>query len=103
MVRRANRVDSNHKEIIDGLRKRGAEVLDISSVKNAFDILVSYNGKVFCVEIKNPEYVKPHKYWDSLTEGEKKFHEKWKAEVYIVTELEELIDILNKETIGGSL
>lgn len=47
------RVDKNQKEIVEFLRSKGAVVIHIHIVKNAFDIIVCHNGKVFLVEIKD--------------------------------------------------
>jgi len=50
---RAAKVDSNQPEIVKALRKIGATVLITSQLKNAFDILVGYRGKLFIIEIKD--------------------------------------------------
>ena len=58
------RVDANQNEIVKGLRKHGAIVKHVHTIKNLFDILVFYNNKTYCMEIKNGLKSK-------LTEGEK--------------------------------
>jgi hypothetical protein len=57
------RVDKNQKEIVAALRKVGAKVKHVYTVKNLFDILVYYEGKTYNVEIKDGLKSK-------LTEGE---------------------------------
>ena len=47
-----SRVDSNQKQIVEKLRSVGCYVLHTHTLKNAFDILVGYKGKLFAVEIK---------------------------------------------------
>lgn len=51
--RRVAKVDSNQKEIVNALRAIGAHVVHTHQIKNAFDILVSYRGKVTPMEIKD--------------------------------------------------
>lgn len=46
------RVDSNQAQIVADLRKFGAVVKHVHIVKNLFDIIVFYNGKTYCMEIK---------------------------------------------------
>jgi Holliday junction resolvase len=47
------RVDTNHGEIVDALRKCGWLVHDTSSQGNGFpDLVCSLNGKVFLAEVK---------------------------------------------------
>ena len=52
-MRRAAKVDSNQKEIVAALRNSGAVVFHLHTIKNLFDLLVAYNGKVYCVEVKD--------------------------------------------------
>lgn len=52
-MRRDAKVDRNQPEIVEALRKLGAFVLITSQLKNAFDILVGYKGKLFIMEIKD--------------------------------------------------
>ena len=66
---RASRVDSNQKEIVTALRKLGAVVFHVHTIKSFFDILVAYNGKLIAIEIKDGRLNQSaHK----LTEGELK-------------------------------
>lgn len=56
-MRRAAKIDTNQTKIISALRQIGCFVLPTHQLKNAFDVLVCYNGKTFVMEIKNPEYL----------------------------------------------
>jgi len=47
-----SRADSNQKQIVTKLRSVGCFVLHTHTLKNAFDILVGYKGKLYPVEIK---------------------------------------------------
>jgi len=68
-MRRAAKTDSNQQEIVKALRSIGAHVLLCHQLKNAFDILVGYRGKLFIIEIKDGS-LPPSK--RRLTEGEQK-------------------------------
>ena len=69
---RAAKVDRNQKEIVEALRAQGAFVIITSQLKNAFDILVCYDSKIFIMEIKDGT-LPPSK--RKLTPGEKKCKE----------------------------
>ena len=87
-----SRVDSNQKYIVDGLRKFGATVLHTHTLKNAFDILVGYEGRDFKMEIKDGKKPPSQR---KLTSGELKFKNEWKgSEYHIVISLEEAIRII---------
>ena len=66
-MRRAAKVDSNQSEIVAALRKRGAVCIITSQLKNAFDLLVCFNGKIHIVEIKDGNKPQSAR---KLTEGE---------------------------------
>ena len=58
-----NKKDANHARIVKALERVGAAVIDLSDLKNdGFDILVSFRGNLFPVEIKNPDYL-PKKFF----------------------------------------
>ena len=91
---RAARVDSNQKEIVTALRKLGAVVFHVHTIKNLFDILVAYNGKLIAIEIKdgrlNPSARK-------LTEGELKCKaalESVGVNYNVVKSVDEALDLL---------
>ena len=63
------RVDGNQKEVVAALRKSGAVVFHVHTIKNLFDILVAYNGKLIAIEIKDGTLSPSAR---KLTEGELK-------------------------------
>jgi Holliday junction resolvase len=65
---RFERVDKNQPEIVKALRRCGATVKHVYTVKNLFDILVYYEGITYNVEIKQDRKKK-------LTPGEQKCKE----------------------------
>lgn len=52
-MRTVSKKDSNHAEIVKTLRAIGAHVQDVSQLKNCFDILVGYRGRLFIMEVKD--------------------------------------------------
>jgi hypothetical protein len=74
-MRRAARVDGNHGEIIDTLRKAGCTVLDMSRLGNgAPDIALGYGGLTMMAEIKDGSK-SPSK--RRLTPDEQKWADMW--------------------------
>jgi len=52
-MRRNAKVDINQPELVKQIRSLGGYVLHCHQLKNAFDILVGYNGNLYIIEIKN--------------------------------------------------
>lgn len=93
-MRRAAKVDANQPRIVKGLRALGACVIITSQLKNAFDILVIYQGRTFILEIKDGSRPKSAR---KLTEGENKCRqcvEKAGGIYHIANNLEEAIKII---------
>ena len=102
------KVDANQPEIVKALRKIGAKVKLVHQLKNLFDILVGYNGKLFIVEIKNDKYLpkiyesespkgKRTRLVKMLSDGERKCLEDFKLVgiyYHIVTSPKEAIDMV---------
>lgn len=92
------RKDENHPEIVEELKNIGASVLDISRLKNCFDILVGFRGEDYKMEIKNPERMTKAQKNDptlALTEGEREFMESWRGSTYhVVTSKEQALEII---------
>ena len=66
---RKKRVDSNHAELRDYMRKLGAIVKDTSKFGEGFpDVMVKFCGVIFFIEIKKDEKAK-------LTKAEQEFKE----------------------------
>lgn len=93
-MRRAAKVDSNQSEIVAMLRKRGAVVLITSQLKNAFDLLVGYNGKLYIVEVKDGNKPPSAR---KLTAGELQCKERFErvgVKYYVVSSVEEAIELI---------
>ena len=92
MVRRRARIDSNQTEIVNALRTIGAEVTILSGVGHGVpDILVSYAGKWYVIEIKDGDKVPSAQ---KLTPDEVAWAEKQKAPVYVVNSVVRAIQVL---------
>ena len=53
MSRFARRTDSNHAEIVAGLRQCGVAVLDLHALPGALDALCGFRGRLTLLEIKD--------------------------------------------------
>lgn len=88
-MRRAAKVDLMQKQIVQELRDYGAVVLHTHTLKNAFDILVGYNGVLYMVEIKNDSKGK-------ITDGEMKCRDDFNSvgvDYHIIWEAQQLINL----------
>lgn len=85
-----SKADSNQKEIVNALRSVGASVFITSQVGNGFpDLVVGIFGKNYLIEVKNK------KGKNKLEPKQIIFHELWKGNSVIVTNIKEAL-----ETIG---
>ena len=86
---RIARVDANQKSIVKQIRQIGGYVLHTHQLKNAFDILVGYQGKTYIIEIKADSKGK-------LTEGEAKCRngfERVGVSYYVIYSFEQFLEI----------
>ena len=91
-MRRNAKVDNNQPLIVQQIRALGGYVLHTHQLKNAFDILVGYNSKLYIIEIKNDAKGK-------LTKGEiecKKGFESVGVPYYTIWNIEQFIEIINE-------
>jgi len=90
-MRRAAKVDANHKKIVASLRKVGYSVLNTHQLKNAFDILVGHKGRNYAFEIKDGDKPPSAR---KLTEGEQKFYDTWNGQIDVIYTAEQAIEII---------
>lgn len=91
----AVRRDDNHADIVKACRKHGAHVIDVATVKNAFDILVAFKGQLLCIEIKDGSKPPSKRL---LTEGEIKCKNSLEAvgvRYWVINSTDEMIHLLN--------
>lgn len=79
------KVDANHKQIVDGLKAAGREVLDLSGVgRGTPDILVSDKSDMWLLEIKSEA--------GDLNKRQRDWHSSWRGkEPIVVRSLKEAI------------
>ena len=85
------RVDDNHGEIVNGLRRVGAEVQSLASVGNGcVDALVAFRGTWYTAEIKDGSKLLSRQ---KLTPAEQEWHERFsrQAPVHIWRSLDEAL------------
>jgi hypothetical protein len=86
-MRRAAKVDANHRIIIDTLRQVGATVQDLAKVgQGCPDILVGYRGRNYLMEIK---YNK-----GKATHAQDVWHLTWQGQVVIVRDVDEALHVI---------
>lgn len=82
------RRDANHFDIIEGFRRLGATVIDVSQTPCGFDILVGYGGLTMPVEIKTGPREK-------LTDFEQRVHDSWTGGKRIVWDYDGVAETVN--------
>lgn len=87
------RTDSNHAEIIKALRKiPNLSVFSTHEVGNGFpDIVIGYKGINYLIEIKDGNKPPSAR---KLTDAELKFHNDWRGQIKIITNLDEVLNLL---------
>jgi hypothetical protein len=91
----SKRVDSNHSEIVKGLRAIGATVRSTASVGQGFpDLAVGFRNATYLLEVKDGAKSPSRR---KLTEAEQAFHAGWKGHVAIVESLDDAL-----RTIGAT-
>ena len=84
------RSDENQAEIIEGLRRIGCSVQVLSSVGHGCpDLLVGFRGTNVLIEVKNVSGRGRR-----LTEDEQRWHDEWRGQADVVTNLEEAIEVM---------
>ena len=91
---RIKKTDSNHKELMDMIRKiPNASVFSTHTLGKGFpDIVIGYKGLNYLVEIKDGN--KP-KSAQKLTADEIKFHDSWKGQIITCNNFDCIFQMLN--------
>lgn len=91
-MRRAARVDDNHTETVEDLRKLGCSVLSLHAVgMGAPDICVGWRGNNYLFEIKNPEKPPSER---KLNKMQVNWHGDWRGQVHVIHSAEEALEIM---------
>lgn len=92
-MRKYGRVDTNHAEIVDCFKSMGCSVYSLANVGEIPDLLVSVSRDcTFLVEIKDGNKPPSQR---KLTEVQKAFHQRWKGKIYLVTCIDEVLELVN--------
>lgn len=83
--RRARRTDDNQTEIVDYLRRRWGASVEV--VNGAFDLLVSWGGPSWPVEVKDGSKPPSQR---KLTEREAKFEASYKGLIVVIARLDDV-------------
>lgn len=91
-MRKAARVDTNQKEIVDALRKVGAGVISLAAVgKGVPDLLVFFRGKLRLIEIKDGNKPPSQR---KLTPDQQAFHALWSGGIDVAKNVDEALEII---------
>jgi Holliday junction resolvase len=86
-VRRAAKVDANHRQVAQTLRRAGCNVLSLAALAGgAPDLLCHRAGNLYLVEVKNGDLSRSRR---KLTELQVRFHQNWPVAV-VTSEMEAL-------------
>lgn len=94
MARLHPRLDANHSQIVDALRRAGARVQSLAAVGGGCpDLLVAFRGAWYVLEIKDGAKPPSHR---MLTPDEARWHADFGgvAPVFVVTSVEEALRII---------
>lgn len=81
------KVDSNHKEIVDALRKAGYSVVSLARIGGGCpDLLIGRAGKNYLLEVKDR--------LGKLNDTQKVWHTAWRGQVEVVHSAEEAFQVL---------
>jgi hypothetical protein len=83
-VRRAAKVDSNHREILEALREVGALVVSTAAVGMGFpDLCVGYRDKNYLLEVKGPK--------GELNPLQRALHGMWTGQMCVVRSVDDAL------------
>jgi hypothetical protein len=95
-MRYAARVDANQTQIVSALRAAGATVQSLSAVgQGCPDLLVGYQGTNILMELKDGKKPPSER---KLTSDQIVWHSEWKGVVFLVTSVDEALQLLRERT-----
>lgn len=93
-MRRAARIDANHREIVDGLRAIGAAVTSLAAIGSGVpDLLVSFRGRWHLVEVKRPRGPRGGR-GGALTAEQRTWIAIQRAPIHVVRSLSDALDAI---------
>lgn len=93
-LRRAARVDRNHREIVNALRGVGATVQSLAPIgKGCPDLLVAHDGVNYLLEVKSGPT-------EPLTEDERAWLDGWGGQVAVVRSVAGALAVVGVTVLG---
>lgn len=93
-MRYAARVDANQTQIVSALRAAGATVQSLSAVgQGCPDLLVGHHGTNILMELKDGKKPPSER---KLTSDQIVWHSEWKGVVFLVTSVDEALQLLRE-------
>lgn len=97
-MRRAAKVDANHREIVDALRRIGAGVQSLAGVGNGVpDLLVYFRGAYRLLEVKDGSKAPSKR---KLTPDQVAWIEQWPGPVQVVCSVDDAFSAVGVEAKG---
>ena len=91
-MRRAAKVDANHRTIVAAFRAHGCTVQSLAAVGAGVpDLLVAFNGRNHLVEVKDGRRVKSER---RLTEAQVAWQRMWRGDVHLVESVEDVTKLM---------
>lgn len=86
-MRRAARIDMNHREIVAALRKVGCSVLSLAPIGGgAPDLVAGYKGRNVLIEVKRPK--------GKLNDQQEAFKAQWRGDLCVVRCVDDALLVL---------
>jgi len=87
-MRRAAKVDTTHRPIVEALRSVGASVIDLAAVGHGVpDLLVGYRGDMWLIEVKGPK--------TRLSESQRILHGAWRGKpIAVIRTIDEALALI---------
>jgi len=88
-MRRAARIDGNHREIVEAFEALGCSVLSLAAMgKGVPDLLVGVGLKNYLLEVKDGSLVPSAR---KLTQDEQRFQRAWKGQWGIIEDIRDVV------------
>jgi Holliday junction resolvase len=94
-MRRAAKVDGNHREVVQALKAAGCTVLSLAGLgqRGVPDLLVARAGKLFLIEVKDGTAAKRQQ---QLRADQEAWAAKWNGPVYLVKSVDGAIKVVTE-------
>jgi hypothetical protein len=99
-MRRAARVDENHAEIVQALRRVGCTVQSLADIgRGCPDLLVARQGQLWLMEVKDGRKPPSAR---TLTPDEARWHAGWHGPVFVVESVDAALSVIGAWRLAAS-